>query len=330
MSKFMVVRKVPGARNLIGDNRFDDIPVGTILESRHKNGCIYYNDDAVCDIGSIWEEKYLRRCQTGSKYEIGQVVRPNKGWWRGLAGIVVRVHRLGYPDCGVGEKEQLYTVAMKHPSYSDIPVTDVVYTESSLEVDDGGWMSRYDDIMEKSYARHNSIVEKLVEEVNKEEGHWKHRMLLSTYVINHYAYKMEMDGDEWSIWGVKSGDHTLYITMGDTEWRATPHFHIFPSMYTLRMWRGGTSLMLLKDSYFLYGYNRLQLSDDDLEAINKWLQQLSNRSEYIGHVKQNNWNMLIDMWNVYHPGRHIYGASNWPISYSTYRSCGKYPEVYEE
>lgn len=57
--KFIVIHKIPSARDLMSFNYFNDIPEGELLETFGTIG-LYYKGFCICDIGSIWEKKYLK------------------------------------------------------------------------------------------------------------------------------------------------------------------------------------------------------------------------------------------------------------------------------
>lgn len=60
MRKFVVIQDIPSARDLMSFDTFDTIPIGTILEATNNTCCLYYRGMNICDIGSMWEKRYLK------------------------------------------------------------------------------------------------------------------------------------------------------------------------------------------------------------------------------------------------------------------------------
>lgn len=59
--EYVVIKEIPSARDLMGFDYFDDIPVGSILYTRTPtSGCIMYNGMNVCDVNSKMEKEYLK------------------------------------------------------------------------------------------------------------------------------------------------------------------------------------------------------------------------------------------------------------------------------
>lgn len=60
-NKYEVIKEIPRGRFLYRFDCYSLIPVGTILASNGR--CVIYDGGFICDIGSEFEKKYLRKIE---------------------------------------------------------------------------------------------------------------------------------------------------------------------------------------------------------------------------------------------------------------------------
>lgn len=317
MAKFLVVRDIPGGRDLMGMDYFNPIPKGTILSSEANSICIYNKAGMnICDIGSVWEETYLRRIYDGFTPQLGQAVRATKGRY-GAVGLVAKIRIEQVPSFMNIPAKVIYTIAYRNKATGKVFSVD--YTEDLLQVVDDPEQKPDASILDEHYAQYDEMIRKMIDAAYQDKEHWNERVPFCIGTVNNYKYIVEMDGDNSDIWRIPS--RNLYIVVGDREERGRPHFHIFPDERHMRRWHGGASLMLNRDSYFLYGDNRRTfLQKEDFEALYKWLREYC-LDEKTGKYMMN-WDRIVRTWNKHHPYEAI--TVSFPQTYTDN------PEIYEE